>query len=97
MSLKPLICHLPPDDSHSLSGSHLKVYHAARSWKVKAAFDIMAQSTVMSTAVLLLRRWRIGGRKVRTRIWVSLPCIHDRNQLMIFLSVVAGVRTKPRY
>jgi hypothetical protein len=64
MSFKPLSCHLSPDDSHSLSGSHLKVYHDARTWPVTAAF-VMAPRTVMSAeAVLLLGRWRIrGGRK----------------------------------
>ena len=64
MSFKPLSCHLSPDDSHSLSGSHLKVFHDARTWMATAAF-VMAPSTVMSAeTVLFLGRWCIRGRLV---------------------------------
>ena len=72
MSFKPLSCHLSPDDSHSLSGSHLKVYHAAITWIVIAAF-VMAPSIVVSAeAVLMLGRWCIGEEiKLGTRIWMN--------------------------
>ena len=107
MSFKPLSCHLSPDDSHSLSGSHLNVYHAAITWIVSATF-IMAPSTVMSAeAIILLGRWCIGEEiKSGTRIWVnkrgrltvqgSSIYRSSRNQLMIFLPAVAGCSLWPR-
>ena len=52
MSFKPLSCHLSPDDSHSLSGSHLKVYHDASTWMVTAVFA-RAPITVMSAEAVL--------------------------------------------
>ena len=59
MSFKPLSCHLSPEDSHSLSGSHPKVYHDASSWIRTAAF-VKAPVTVMSAeAVRFLGRWCI--------------------------------------
>ena len=63
MSFKPLSCHLSPDDSHSLSGSHLKIYHDASIWIATAAF-VMAPITVMTAeADLFLGRWCIRGRE----------------------------------
>ena len=53
MNLTPFSCHLSPDDSHSLSGSHLNVRHAARTWIVTAAF-VMAPNTVMRVEAILL-------------------------------------------
>jgi hypothetical protein len=52
MTFTPVSCHLSPDDSHSLSGSHLIARHAARTWMVKRALATAPKTVMRVEAVL---------------------------------------------
>ena len=62
----PVSCHLSPDSSHSLSGSHLTVRHAARTWIVSREFETAPKRVMMVEAVLLYRcRMMEGGETMQ--------------------------------
>lgn len=62
ITLTPVSCHLSPDDSHSLSGSHFIDRHAARTWMVRSAL-VMAPKRVMRVEAVLSYRWRMARRR----------------------------------
>ena len=53
MILTPVTCHLSPDSSHSLSGSHLIDRHAARTWMVRMVLVTPPKRVITVDAVLV--------------------------------------------
>ena len=68
MILTPVTCHLSPDSSHSLSGSHLIDRHAARTWMVRMVLVTPPKRVITVDAVLVrMADARAQWRKCRWR------------------------------
>lgn len=68
MTLTPSTRQLSPDASHSLSGSHRRDRHAARTWMARARFVtapkrvITREADLLYSSIVNTGRWRFRAR-----------------------------------